>query len=103
MSEGQFSVESVEQRLDVVEEMAKESLKFFERQFTGTPPGYVDPDPATFRAWFEEKLAQSPPVPMVTPDGREIVASPWATALAYAEGGKEIVNRYLRIAEQDGE
>ena len=94
---GQYSVESVEERVDQVMEMAREERRFFETQFTGTPPGYTDPDNETFAAWYEGKLMESPPVPMALPDGRVIVQSPWAMALAFADGGMDLINRYNRI------
>lgn len=103
---GEYSVESVEERVDLVMELAEQQRKFFDEQFTGTPPGYTDPDDDVFVAWYEQQMMMSPPVPMVTPEGRELVASPWSVALAYAENGKAITNRYLRIVqrrESDGD
>ena len=97
MSGGQYSVESVEERVALVEEMAREERKFFDEQFTGTPPGYTDPDAQTFAAWFESKVAASPPVPMVMPNGETIVESPWVVALSYAQGGMDLVSRYSRV------
>ena len=94
---GQYSVESVEERADFAFEMAKEERKFFEREFTGTPPGYEDPDGETFAAWFEGMVAQSPPALITFPDGTQIVDSPWVVALSKAEGGMDYVNRYTRI------
>jgi len=99
MASGEYSVESVEERVDLVMEIAKEQRKFFDEEFTGTPPGYEDPDNETFIAWYEQQMMHSPPQLMVTPEGREIVASPWSVALAYSEGGKEVVNRYLRLTQ----
>lgn len=97
MSGGQYSVESVEDRVDLVVEMANEERKFFEQEFTGTPPGYTDPDGETFAAWYEAKVAASPPALMTFPDGTQVVDSPWVVALSKTEGGMEYVNRYLRI------
>lgn len=94
---GEYDVQSVEARVDLVVEMAERQRAFLEQQFTGTPPGYESPDNETFAAWFEAKVAESPPVPMVMPDGREVVTSPWVAALSFADGGMALVSRYDRI------
>ena len=94
---GEYGTQSVEARVELVMEMAERQRDFLSRQFTGTPPGYEDPDPQTFAAWFESKVAMSPPVPMVMPDGETVVASPWATALSFTENGMALINRYDRI------
>lgn len=97
---GQFDGKSVEERVGIVLELAEQTQQFMDREFAGAVSGYVDPDDATFMRWYEERLAASPPVPMVLPDGRPVTASPWATALGYVQGGMEIVNRYTRLAER---
>jgi len=97
---GQFDAASVDERVKIVMEMADQTREYMDVEFEGAVPGYIDPDAATFMAWYESMLEQSPPVPMVLPDGRPVVASPWATALGMAKGGPEIVRRYTRLAQK---
>ena len=48
-------------------------------------------------AFVEAMMQKYPPMPMISPDGVPLVASPWIASLAYVEGGKQIVDRMLRI------
>lgn len=50
-----------------------------------------------FLLLFEAKLAESPPVPMLLADGRQVEASPFLMALAHVEGGNAELRRYERI------
>jgi hypothetical protein len=71
-------------------------------------PGLEEPDDATFMAWVQTMAGagdpavglepgQYPPIPLVSEDGREYVASPWLEALQFVDGGDDILNRIARI------
>ena len=64
---------------------------------TGPPPGLVRVDDATFMAAVQGMIDQYPPMPLSTPDGREIVESPWIVMLAYVDGGRDVLDRMLSI------
>lgn len=70
---------------DVMEQVkgfADEVSAGMQEQYSGTPLHHVTPTDAEFKVWFEMQNASDPN---------------WAVALPFAQGGREIINRYLRI------
>ena len=47
-------------------------------------------------AWFEKKLAEYPPEPWITPEGEQVMVSPWLAHLRYVEDGEKEARRYIR-------
>ena len=54
-------------------------------------------DERTLALLVQQKLQEFPPVPIQTPTGQTIVASPFLAALAEVEGGKAVLKRIQRI------
>ena len=65
------------------------------------PPGLVAPTDEEFMTFIGGMLGEYPPEPMIDPQGVGIVESPWILALAYVEGGKQIIDRLLRIQRKE--
>ncbi len=64
---------------------------------TGADIGIETVPDDVFRAFIETKVQEHPPVPLIFPDGRTEVASPWIIALNFVDGGKPILDRFVRI------
>jgi len=65
------------------------------------PPGLVAPTDEEFMAFVEGMIAQFPPEEIITPEGVPVVESRWIVALPYVAGGKQIVDRLLRIQRKE--
>jgi hypothetical protein len=95
-----FDTQSIDRIGKAVAEYAEQDRNALDRQFGDSPPvGSTEVDDETFRAWFEDQLAQYPPMELTMPDGVKITESPWPIMLAVSDGktGREILNRYKRI------
>ena len=76
------------------------------------PPGLTPVDDATFMAFIDGMRQKFPPEEIITPDGRRIFESPWivmcglegykTTTPVEVYGGKQIIDRMLRIQRHGG-
>ena len=64
------------------------------------PPGLKPIDDAAFMQFVMGMTKQFPPEPAITPDGRTVVESPWILMLPFVDGGKQILDRIIRIREK---
>lgn len=67
------------------------------------PPGLEPVDDETFMAFIGAMVGKYPEQPMITDTGETIMASPWFAALPFGEGGKQIVDRVLRIQRKESD
>lgn len=89
-----------DQFMKQIESLADETRRSIQQQFTGTPEGQVSVPDEVWATQFEAELVKSPPVPITeVSSGRTIVVSPFLFALGLDNvgGGKEDIQRYLRI------
>jgi hypothetical protein len=88
-------VVEVKHRLDADRKAIREALT------DGPPaPGLVAPTDEEFMEFVGGMLGKYRPEPILDPNGVWIVESPWILALAYVAGGKQIVDRILRIRKK---
>lgn len=94
-----YEEKSIDRIGKMVSQYAEQDRAALDRQFGNKPIGATEVDDATFLAWYEDKMAEFPPVPMTMPDGVEIIESPWPIMLAVSDGnvGKEILSRWRRL------
>ena len=94
-----YDEESIDRIGKLVAEHAEQDRVALDRQFGDKPIGATEVDDATFLAWYDDQMAQHPPVPMTMPDGIQITESPWPIMLAVSDGkvGREILARYKRL------
>lgn len=97
MSAAPFSRQRIERVIDQAMELAEAFRADFRSQYEGTAYGTTEVPDDVFLAAFEQQVAESPPVPITLPDGQQVVASPFVLALAFADGGDEIVRRFTRL------
>lgn len=90
--------------LERVRELRTQDQEGIREQLAGAPLGHRTPNDREFLAWWAQKLAENPPVPIL--DGRTgqtIVRSPFLLALELAENGKEWQQRYAAALRREQE
>ena len=79
----------------------REGIRDFLKQ-EGPPLGLTPISDDEFRVFVELQVQKHPPVPIRMEDGMIHVSSPWIVALPFVDGGKAILDRFIRIIEKEG-
>lgn len=90
---------STERIFTLMEQMRDQLSHAIDTGSEGVPFGFTKVDDNTFRVWFEQQVALSPPMLIVHPNGTQFIASPWVTMLSTPDlkGGRAMLTRYERI------
>ena len=75
----------------------KTTKELLREQYDSIAPGSMDLNDAEFLVWYMRKRAESPLLPCTSPEGVEVMGSPWELALPYVDGGAAVVKRWERI------
>ena len=88
--------DSVEEMKQGVEELTKQWKHDFAEIATGLPYGARNMTDAQHVMWFEEMMRRYPPEMWTSPEGQQVMESPWLLALRYTEDGEKEAKRYIR-------
>lgn len=97
VSSGKSDPMGIRDLLNRVVALADEDRKRLRELLSGVPLGHEKPSDEEFAQAFEMRVAASPPVPLVFPDGSEAELSPFVAMLGYVDGGRETLERYETI------
>lgn len=82
--------------LDIVDEWSKG----VDKMLPAVGPGHHRPTPYELAMFVQQKVAESPPIPMIRPDGTRVVASPYLLALGETENGRALLKRIQKLFEE---
>jgi hypothetical protein len=89
---------SLGEEVAAVVELALSDLATFQEGLARIlPQPKVALDRAAVASLLRDALAQYPPEPWVTPQGLQVMASPWLVALGYAKGGDAVLRRIASV------
>jgi len=89
------------ERIRAIAEAHREQIREY---LKGTQIGQGRPTDAQVLEFIAEQQQKYPPVRMVSPDGREMFASPWLVLLGELDddNADELVERYIKAATTTG-
>lgn len=88
--------ERLESVIDQALERAEHAREAIAEQIGAVPLGARRATDEDIAALVEQQVAQHPPALITYEDGSQAVISPYIAALAYVDGGREMLNRYMR-------
>ena len=92
-----YDTKSLDRIMAIVEDRANFDRAALRRRFKDVPLGQARPDDKEFSDWFEMKAQETPAAEITFLDGTKIFESPWIVALAFVDGGDEILRRYTKL------